>query len=112
MLYDTNPTISYCTILAWCTFAPFLPILKYGIVQYWPGRIFAPCLPNPTTLFYYDISLAHICAISTYSYLATTSKAMCKELGRLAQGYGEVGCTDTIHFMSLDKIAKIQRIEL
>ena len=36
-------------------------------------------------------------------------KAMCKELSRLAQGYGEVKCTDTIHFMSLDEIAKILR---
>ena len=30
--------------------------------------------------------------------------AMCKELGRLAQGYGEVKGTDTIHFMSLNEI--------
>ena len=39
-------------------------------------------------------------------------KAMCKELGRLAQGYGEVKGTDTIHFMLLDEIAKFQEIEL
>ena len=34
-------------------------------------------------------------------------RAMCKELGRLAQGYGDTEGTDTIHFMSLDEINKI-----
>ena len=34
-------------------------------------------------------------------------KAMCIELGRLAQGYGNTKGTDTIHFMSLDEIPNI-----
>eukprot|EP00804_Cyclotella_cryptica_P019007 CCRYP_006480-RA/>CCRYP_006480-RA protein AED:0.25 eAED:0.14 QI:0/0/0/1/1/1/2/0/936 len=37
------------------------------------------------------------------------SKAMCKELGRLAQGYeGDPG-TDTIHFMTINEIRKIPK---
>ena len=34
-------------------------------------------------------------------------KAMCIELGRLAQGYGNTKGTDTIHFMALDEIPNI-----
>ena len=36
-------------------------------------------------------------------------KAMCKELGRLAQGYKDTKGTDTIKFMSLDEIRQIPR---
>ena len=32
------------------------------------------------------------------------SKAMCKELGRLAQGYGETKGTNTIKFLTLEEI--------
>ena len=35
------------------------------------------------------------------------SKAMCKELGRLAQGYGDAQGTDTVHFMTVDEIRRI-----
>ena len=35
------------------------------------------------------------------------SRAMCKELGRLAQGYGETKGTNTIIFLTLDKIPRI-----
>ena len=34
-------------------------------------------------------------------------KAMCVELGRLAQGYGTTKGTDTIHFMTLEEIQRI-----
>ena len=34
-------------------------------------------------------------------------KAMCIELGQLAQGYGSTKITDTIHFMALDEIPNI-----
>ena len=34
-------------------------------------------------------------------------RAMCKELGRLAHGYGDTKGTNTIHFMSLDEIKQI-----
>ena len=34
-------------------------------------------------------------------------KAMCIELGQLAQGYGSTKGTDTIHIMSLDEIPNI-----
>ena len=34
-------------------------------------------------------------------------KAMCVELGHLAQGYGDTKGTDTINFMSLDEILNI-----
>ena len=34
-------------------------------------------------------------------------KAMCVDLGRLAQGYGGTKGTDTINFMSLDEIPNI-----
>lgn len=37
------------------------------------------------------------------------SKAMCKELGRLAQGYGDEKGTDTIQFMSVDEIRAIPK---
>ena len=36
-------------------------------------------------------------------------RAMWKELGRLAQGYKDTKGTDTIKFMSLDKISRIPR---
>ena len=32
------------------------------------------------------------------------SEAMCKELGRLAQGYGETPCTNTIRFLTHEEI--------
>ena len=34
---------------------------------------------------------------------------MCKELGRLAQGYGDTKGTNTIRFMNLEEIKKIPR---
>ena len=34
---------------------------------------------------------------------------MCRELGRLAQGYGDVEGTDTVRFMSLDEIKNIPK---
>ena len=34
-------------------------------------------------------------------------KAMCVELGRQVQGYGNTKVTDTIKFMTLNEIAKI-----
>eukprot|EP00804_Cyclotella_cryptica_P015695 CCRYP_018924-RA/>CCRYP_018924-RA protein AED:0.15 eAED:0.15 QI:0/-1/0/1/-1/1/1/0/1314 len=37
------------------------------------------------------------------------SKAMCKELGRLAQGFDGDAGTDTIHFMSIEDIKKIPK---
>jgi len=37
------------------------------------------------------------------------TKAMCKELGRLAQGYGDKEGTNTIYFMSIDEIKKIPK---
>ena len=37
------------------------------------------------------------------------SKAMCKELGRLAQGFADNPGTDTVHFMTIDQIKKIPR---
>ena len=36
-------------------------------------------------------------------------RAMCKEQGRLAQGYKDTKGTDTIKFMSLNKISQIPR---
>ena len=36
-------------------------------------------------------------------------KAMCKELGRLAQGYGDTKGTDTIRFLALDEIQHIPK---
>ena len=36
-------------------------------------------------------------------------KAMCKELGRLAQGYGDTEGTDTIRFLTLDQIEEIPK---
>ena len=36
-------------------------------------------------------------------------RALCKELGRLAQGYKDTKGTDTIKFMSLDEISRIPR---
>ena len=42
-------------------------------------------------------------------------KGMCKELGRLAQGYGEKGAddyvkgTNTVLFMDLDEIKRFQK---
>ena len=36
-------------------------------------------------------------------------RAMAKELGRLAQGYGDVEGTNTVQFLSHDEIAKIPR---
>ena len=39
----------------------------------------------------------------------TWQEAMCKELGRLAQGYGDVEGTNTVRFMSLDEIKNIPK---
>ena len=39
----------------------------------------------------------------------TWLEGMCKELGRLAQGYGDVKGTDTLRFMSLDEIKNIPK---
>ena len=39
----------------------------------------------------------------------TWLEAMCRELGRLAQGYGDVKGTDTVRFMSLDEIKNIPK---
>ena len=39
----------------------------------------------------------------------TWLEAMCKELGRLAQGYGDVKGTNTVRFMSLDEIKNIPK---
>ena len=39
----------------------------------------------------------------------TWSKAMCKELGRLAQGFGETKGTDTIRFLDHEGIRNIPR---
>ena len=36
-------------------------------------------------------------------------EAMCRELGRLAQGYNNITGTNTIHFMDCDKIALIPK---
>ena len=36
-------------------------------------------------------------------------KAMCKELGRIAQGWGDTKGTDTVRFMTHDEIAKIPK---
>ena len=41
----------------------------------------------------------------------TWLEAMCKELGRLAQGYGDVKGTNTVRFMSLDEIKTSPRTE-
>ena len=52
--------------------------------------------------------------ITSYSKLVSDpllrpvwTKAMCKELGRLAQGYGNTKGTSTIKFLSLDEIPNI-----
>ena len=39
----------------------------------------------------------------------TWLEGMCKELGRLAQGYGDVKGTNTVRFMSLDEIKNIPK---
>ena len=39
----------------------------------------------------------------------TWLEAMCRELGRLAQGYGDVKGTNTVRFMSLDEIKNIPK---
>ena len=36
-------------------------------------------------------------------------EAMCRELGRLAQGYADVKWTNTVRFMSLDEIKNIPK---
>jgi hypothetical protein len=40
---------------------------------------------------------------------AAWPKSMCKELGRLAQGYGNKEGTNTVFFMSIDEIKQIPK---
>jgi hypothetical protein len=77
-------------------------------------------------VFTVDAQLEHICngvvhpvtkeTVTKYKKLANDpllqtvwTKAMCKELGRLAQGWDGSNGTDTIFFMSHDEIKKIPR---
>ena len=39
-------------------------------------------------------------------------KAMAKKIGRLAQGYKDTKCTNTVEFMNLENIRKFQRVKL
>eukprot|EP00804_Cyclotella_cryptica_P023154 CCRYP_000368-RA/>CCRYP_000368-RA protein AED:0.46 eAED:0.46 QI:0/-1/0/1/-1/1/1/0/117 len=39
----------------------------------------------------------------------TWTKAMCKELGRLVQGFGKTKGTNTVFFMTIDEIKRIQK---
>eukprot|EP00804_Cyclotella_cryptica_P000096 CCRYP_013745-RA/>CCRYP_013745-RA protein AED:0.43 eAED:0.43 QI:0/0/0/1/0/0/2/0/147 len=92
--------------------------------QHMPTRVHPNQTQNATTMFKSEAQLEHMCngvvhpvtqeTITQYEKLANDpilqavrTNPMCKELGRLAQGWDGSKGTDTIFFMTQDEIKQI-----